>query len=45
MRAPAFSKLFGIIEVVSLCLAPVASAQGKSLYVLYFGTNANFLSL
>ena len=45
MRAAVFSKLVGIIGLVSLCLAPVASAQGKSLYVLYSGINANFLSL
>jgi len=45
MRAVVFSKLFGIIGLVSLCLAPVGSAEGKSLYVLYSGINANFLSL
>ena len=45
MKTTFLSRLLGTIGLVSLCLVPVASAQDKSLYVLYSGVNANFLSL
>ena len=45
MSASSLSRLLGVIALLSLCLAPAAAAQEKSLYVLYSGINANFLSL
>jgi NitT/TauT family transport system substrate-binding protein len=45
MRVGFFSRFLGVVGALSLCLAPATSAQEKSLYVLYSGINANFLSL
>jgi NitT/TauT family transport system substrate-binding protein len=43
MRITFLARLLAVVGV--LFLAPVAPAQEKSLYVLYSGINANFLSL